>query len=222
MSGSSTPTTATTAAAQGRFATARQMARHWWVFALRGVASVLFGLVAFLVPGLGLVAILAVLGAWMAVDGVATLYQAVRGGGGGTQARAGGAAANRGRGWLWLDGLLSLAAAAVILLMPGLSALALVLVTGAWLIAVGVIRVVLAFRMGSALLGLLGALTAGIGLWLVIAPGPGLLALIWMVAIQAVVAGALLIGLAWRLRRIHHDPHGPAATDPQARAAAPG
>jgi uncharacterized membrane protein HdeD (DUF308 family) len=218
MSGSSTtPTTTPTTpatAAQGRFATARQMARHWWVFALRGVASILFGLVAFLVPGLGLVAILAFLGAWMAVDGVATLYQAVRGGGG--------AAANRGRGWLWLDGLLSLAAAAVILLMPGLSALALVLVTGAWLVAVGVIRVVLAFRMGSALLGLLGALTAGIGLWLVIAPGPGLLALIWMVAIQAVVAGALLIGLAWRLRRIHHDPHGPAATDPQARAAAPG
>ncbi|WP_342453025.1 DUF308 domain-containing protein [Pararoseomonas indoligenes] len=44
------------------------------------------------------------------------------------------------------------------------------------------------------------------GIWLASAPGAGLLALIWVVAIQAVLGGILLVSLAFRLRRVHHDP----------------
>ncbi|MFC7692501.1 DUF308 domain-containing protein [Paeniroseomonas aquatica] len=86
----------------------------------------------------------------------------------------------------------------------------LVLITGIWSIAIGVLRLVLAFRLGSVLMGLAGAIAVFIGAWLVAAPGPGLLALIWVVGIQALVAGALLCWLGWRLRRVAHDPHGPA------------
>lgn len=102
----------------GRFPMVRVMARGWWVFALRGVAAVLFGLVTFLVPGLGLAFVLGVLTAWMAVDGVGTLYQAMRG------------PPERHGAWFWVDGVLSLVAAAVLLLAPGASALGLVLITG--------------------------------------------------------------------------------------------
>lgn len=181
----------------GRFPLVRLMARGWWMFILRGVFAILFGIIAFLLPGLGLAVILGCLAAWMALDGVGTLYQAVKG------------PPERHGAWFWIDGILSLVAAAALLLAPVASAIGLVLVTAGWAIAIGVLRLVMAFRIGSVLMGLFGAISIFIGAWLISAPGPGLLALIWLVAIQAVATGAVLIGLGWRLRRIAHDPHGP-------------
>jgi uncharacterized membrane protein HdeD (DUF308 family) len=197
MSGTTT-TTDPALPTGGRFPLVRMMARGWWVFVLRGVVSILFGIIAFLAPGVGLAVILGFLAAWMAVDGVATLYQAVKG------------PPERHGIWFWVDGIVSIVAAAALLLLPGLSAFALVLLTGAWAAAVGVFRIVMAFRVGSVLLGLLGAVAVVVGVWLVLAPGPGLLALIWLVGLEALFAGALLIGLGLRLRRVHNDPHGPA------------
>jgi uncharacterized membrane protein HdeD (DUF308 family) len=183
----------------GHFPLVRLMARGWWVFILRGVVAILFGLMAFLAPGAGLAFILGVLAAWMAIDGVSTLYQAVKG------------PPERHGVWFWVDGIVSLGAAAALLFAPGLSALTLVWVTGFWSIFIGVARLVMAFRLGSILMGLFGAISVFFGVWLVVNPGPGLLALIWVVGIEAMVAGALLIGLGWRLRRVAHDPHGPEA-----------
>jgi uncharacterized membrane protein HdeD (DUF308 family) len=65
----------------------------------------------------------------------------------------------------------------------------------------------LAFQLSSILLGLLGVVNILIGAWMLLSPGPGLLAVIWMVALEALVIGAIMIGLGWRLRRIHNDPH---------------
>ena len=154
----------------GRFALVRLMARGWWMFILRGVLSIGFGVLAFLAPALGLAVMLGFLAAWMALDGVGTLYQAMAG------------PPERHGIWFWVDGLVSLlAAAAALLVAPLVSALALVLVTGFWSIAVGVFRLVMAFRLGSVLMGLFGAVSVFFGAWLISAPGPGLLALIWMV-----------------------------------------
>ncbi|MCB4823383.1 HdeD family acid-resistance protein [Roseicella aerolata] len=162
------------------------------------MVAILFGLVAFAAPGAGLAFILGVLAAWMAIEGVSTLYQAVKG------------PPERHGVWFWVDGIISILAALVVLLAPGLSALALVLVTGFWSLAIGVTRIVMAFRLGSILMGLFGAIAVFLGAWLVLNPGPGLLALVWLVGLEALVAGALMIGLGWRLRRIRNDPHGPA------------
>ncbi|WP_458093974.1 HdeD family acid-resistance protein [Roseomonas sp. WA12] len=185
---------------EGRFRVIRALAGGWWLLLLRGIVSVLFGLYAFLVPGLGLAVILGVLAAWLALDGIFTLTQAFTG----RSAMPGSARPHT--GWLWLDGLLSLVAAVVLLMMPVASAIVLVLLVAAWSIATGVFRIVLAYRSGSWLMGLWGALGVAIGLWMVAAPGAGLLALIWVVAIQAVVGGVLLVSLAFRLRRVHYDP----------------
>jgi uncharacterized membrane protein HdeD (DUF308 family) len=189
----------------GRFPAIRALARSWWLFLLRGMIGIVFGVLIFAFPGAGLVVILALLAAWMLVDGVASLVQAVRD----TPGQDG---RRRSRGWLALDGVLSLALAAIILVLPGLSAVALVLAVGAWAIAVGGLRIVLGWRAGDWVLGLLGALSVLAGLWLVIAPGPGLLALVWVVGLQAVAMGVLFLAFGWRLRRIAHDPHGPPAT----------
>lgn len=179
-----------------RLLVVRMMARGWWVFVLRGVIAILFGVLAFLLPGLGLAVIIGILAAWMLLDGIGTLYQAVKG------------PPERHGFWFWLDGIASILAAAALLILPAASAIVLVLIAGFWSIVIGVFRLVLAFRLGSVLMGLLGALTIFIGAWLIAKPGPGLLALIWVVGLEAIIMGALMIGLGWRLRRLHNEAHG--------------
>lgn len=186
-----------------RFPAVRALAQSWWLFLLRGLAGIVFGVVVWLLPGAGLVAILAFLAAWLFVDGVMSLVQAVRGGPDPT-------GRHRSRTWLGIDGVLSILMALVVLALPGLSAVALVVMVGAWAIAVGVLRIVLGWRAGDWLLGLLGALSVLVGIWLVLAPGPGILALVWLVGLQATVMGFLFLAFGWRLRRVANDPHGPA------------
>jgi uncharacterized membrane protein HdeD (DUF308 family) len=192
----------TTTEAHPRFPAIRALARSWWLFVLRGIVGILFGVLVWLMPGAGLAFILAFLAAWLFVDGVASIVQAVRGGPD-VKGR------HRSRTWLGLDGALSILMALVVLALPGLSAVALVVAVGAWAIAVGVLRIVLAWRAGDWLLGALGALSVLVGIWLVVAPGPGILALVWLVGLQATVMGFLFLGFGWRLRRIATDPHGP-------------
>jgi uncharacterized membrane protein HdeD (DUF308 family) len=187
-----------------RFAAVRTLARGWWLFLLRGIAAIVFGLMVFVFPGAGLAVILAFVAAWMAVDGIASLVQAARGAPDPT-------GRHRSRTWLTLDGVFSVLFALFVLFMPGLSAVALVIAVGAWAMVVGVLRLVLAWRAGNWLLGLLGAISVLIGIWLMAAPGPGLLALIWWIGIEAIMVGVLFIAFGWRLRKIAHDPHGPHA-----------
>lgn len=200
MSGNATPPGPESMLLSGRLGAqlVRQMAGSWWVFMLRGVAAIIFGVLVFLFPGLGLVFILAFLGAWMLFDGMGSIYQAVKGGH---------PTGERSRTWLWIDGIISLAAAAVMLLAPGVSAIGLLIVTSAWFLLSGGARLMLAFRLSSVLLGLLGAANILIGAWMLMRPGPGLLAVIWMVGLEAIAMGAIMIGLGWRLKHIHQNPH---------------
>jgi uncharacterized membrane protein HdeD (DUF308 family) len=191
-----------TPANAGRFAIVRALARGWWLFVLRGVLGVLFGILIFLFPGAGLAVILAFIAAWLLVDGIASLVQAFRGAPGPDAAGH-----QRSRTWLVVDGALSVLTALVVLFMPGLSAVALVLMVGAWAIVVGGVRIALAWRAGDWLLGLLGALSVLAGIWLVVAPAPGLLALVWIVGLEAIAIGVLFFAFGWRLRRVAHDPH---------------
>jgi uncharacterized membrane protein HdeD (DUF308 family) len=54
-----------------------------------------------------------------------------------------------GRGWTIFMGLLSVVAGVVVLVYPGISLRTLAVVLGAWLLAFGVMEVVLAFRLHS-------------------------------------------------------------------------
>lgn len=174
----------------GRAALLHGMAQHWWLFVIRGVVAILFGVLTFVMPGSALLTVLLFLSAWLLVDGVATIWHGVQG-------------RLPGNGhWFWLDGIISILAAIIILATPASAAFALVFVAGIWSVVVGATRLVLAFRSGDVLLGALGALSIVIGVWLLLNPGPGLLALIWVVGIEAIVASVLMLALAFRLRGI--------------------
>src|SRR5919202_355383 len=170
------------------------LARNWWALALRGVVAILFGLAALVWPGLTLTALVLLFGADALVDGVFAVVAAI--------ARAG-----RERHWwaLLLEGLLGIAAGVVTLAWPGITGLVLLLFIAAWAIITGVVEIVAAIRLrreieGEFLLGLGGALSVLFGLLLIVRPGAGALAVAWLIGIYAILFGALLLALAFRLR----------------------
>jgi uncharacterized membrane protein HdeD (DUF308 family) len=174
------------------------LARNWWALALRGLAAVVFGLLAFVVPHLTLAVLIALFGAYALVDGIFGVVAAVR-------------AAERGARWgaVLVEGLWGLAIAVVVFVWPRETALLLLYFMAAWAIITGILEVLAALRLrreltGEWLLGLAGAASVVFGLLLVAFPGAGALAVIWLIGGYALAFGILLLGLAWRLRGLRH------------------
>lgn len=55
------------------------MARNWWAIALRGVAAIAFGILTIALPGLTLLSLVFLFGAYALIDGVSSIVAAVRG-----------------------------------------------------------------------------------------------------------------------------------------------
>ena len=175
------------------------LARNWGAIAVRGVAAILFGLLTLVVPGLTLTALVLLFGAYALVDGIFSVVTAVRRRPGDPPWWA-----------LLLEGVVGIAAGLVAFLLPGLTAVTLVYVIAAWAIVTVVLELVAAFRLRRRLTGewrlaLSGALSIVFGVLVMLAPGAGALAMTLWIGAYAIVFGALLLALAFRLRRLHAE-----------------
>jgi uncharacterized membrane protein HdeD (DUF308 family) len=171
------------------------LAKNWWLLLLRGIAGIAFGLLAFAWPGLTLVVLIFLYGAYALVDGVAALAAAISGRG-----------SRAPTGWLVFVGLLGIAAGLATFLWPGITALVLLVMIAAWSILHGVFEIVGAIRLrreieNEGLLVLSGLLSVVFGLLLLARPGAGALALAWLIGIYSILFGVLLTVLALRLRK---------------------
>ncbi len=180
-----------------------QLSRYWWVVALRGVMAILFGIIAFSQPGITLVALVWLWGAYALVDGAFTLVGSIR-------------AAEQGRHWgmLLLEGLCGIAAGIIAFAWTGITAVVLLYLVAAWAVVTGLFEIAAAIGLrrvidGEWLLGLGGALSIVLGVALVANPGAGLIASIWMIGAYALLFGVTMLALAFRLRALGHPsvPH---------------
>ena len=166
--------------------------RHWWVVALRGLAAIIFGILAFVVPGITLAVLVLLFGAYAIVDGALALYAAFRFGGDN----------------FWpalIEGIIGVGAGLVAFFYPGLTALALLFVIAAWAILTGVLEVIVAVRLRQVIehewaMIFSGVLSVLFGIVLLVAPGAGALAVVFLIGAYAIIFGIALLGLAWRLR----------------------
>jgi uncharacterized membrane protein HdeD (DUF308 family) len=171
------------------------LARNWWALALRGVFAIVFGLIAWLMPGITLYALVLLFGAYSFVDGIFGVAAAVR------------AAEHHTRwGWLLVEGIAGILTGIIAFVVPGITALVLLYLIAAWALVTGVLELIAGFRLhghlaNEWLLLLGGAASIIFGVILIVRPGAGALALIWLIGIYALIFGILMLWLAFRLKR---------------------
>jgi len=170
------------------------LARNWWAIVLRGIFAILFGLGAFFWPGLTLAVLVLLYGAYLFVDGIFAVLWAL---------------AKRNEGsfsWqVFLIGLASLAAGVLTLVWPGVTAIALLYLIAVWAIIRGIFEILAAFHLRKELrnewlLALNGVLSIVFGVILIVAPGAGALAVLWLIGSFAIVVGIVMIALGFRLK----------------------
>ena len=180
------------------------LARNWWVVLLRGLAGIIFGLVTFFEPGISLAALVLLFGAYAFVDGVFSLVTAVR-------------RRSADRWWLLLlEGIAGILAGVATLMWPAITAIVLLYLIAWWALVTGGLEIAAAIRLrkvitGEWLLALSGVASVILGILLIIAPGPGALAVVIWIGAYAFVFGALLIALSLRLRSLRTPRHRPQA-----------
>jgi len=167
---------------------------NWWLLALRGLVAVLFGVLAFMWPGATLITLVWLFGAFALVNGILSLVLAAKTPKGYPKV-----------GSLIFGGLLGILAGLLSFVMPGITALGLLILIAAWAIATGVMELIAAVRLRKVianewLLILAGIASVAFGVILLLQPAAGALALIWLIATWAVLFGILLMILAFRMR----------------------
>ncbi|MGX5817504.1 HdeD family acid-resistance protein [Chitinophaga lutea] len=173
----------------------REFAKYWWLLVLRGVLAVLFGIMAFIWPGVTLAILIVFLGAYFLVDGIFSVVQAFR------------VRKEEQQWWvLLLQGLVGIGAGLIALFSPGVTSLFIVTLVAIWAIFTGILEIVWAIRMRKAIQGEWLLILAGIfsvifGVLVLMLPAAGLVAIAWWLGFYAVFFGIFLISLGFRLKK---------------------
>jgi uncharacterized membrane protein HdeD (DUF308 family) len=170
------------------------LAQNWWALALRGLAAVLFGLIAFIVPTKVMLSLALIFAGYLFIDGVFGIIAAVR------------AAGRRERwGLLVAEGILNMVMGVVAALFPSGAVLAFVLVTAVWALLTGGLMLASAILLkrphGRGWLAVGGLISMLWGVLLAVAPLASAVALTWWLGAYAITFGAVLVVLSLKLRR---------------------
>ncbi|MET0367185.1 MAG: HdeD family acid-resistance protein [Methylobacterium sp.] len=193
---STTPTGIPLVGAARLDAMSASLARNWWLIALRGVISILFGAIAFAAPAAFVLSLVLFFAAYMLVDGIFTIVGAIR------------AAQKHERwGFLLVEGLVDIVVGVAAFLVPAAAVWAFVLLLAAWAFVTGALMIAAAFRLhlhyGRWWLLLGGIVSVLFGLALVIEPGMSALVLTWWLGAYAIAFGVMLVILGVSLRSRH-------------------
>lgn len=181
----------------------RTISKYWWVFILRGLITIVFGLAALLWPALTLGVMVLLFGLFALFEGLLTILTSF------------GKGDEKG-GWTFLlEGLVGLLVCVIVLLgsslgsilWPRVAAVMLVYYIAGWAILAGLFKTITAFRIrtevkGEWVLGLSGLISILVGLILILRPGAGVLAVAWLIGIFAIILGIIQLLLGLKFRKI--------------------
>ena len=169
--------------------------RTWWVFLVGGIASVVFGVLAFANPGLALMVLAMFFAAAVLVDGAFSIAGSIQ---------------NREKDGWWimlLIGILGLLVGGFALLNPPVSILAFIYLVAFQAILLGVFTVMLGYRVRLAttrewILYATGGLSILFGVLVVSNPVAGSLSIVYLIASWAILIGALKIMFGFRVKNL--------------------
>jgi uncharacterized membrane protein HdeD (DUF308 family) len=173
--------------------TANQLSSKWWTFLLRGIVALALAVVCFMMPGPTASALVYIVAAYFIIAGAVSVL-------------AGFSFTGTGSWWLFVvSGIVQEFLGFLMLSQPGMGPLALAYLFAIWMITTGVTEISSAIALRNIISNefwwiLLGIITLAAGAYVVIAPGLGLLALVFTIGYYAIFAGISLIALAFRLK----------------------
>jgi uncharacterized membrane protein HdeD (DUF308 family) len=176
-----------------RDALAEFLEKRWWLIALRGLCGVIFGIICFVNPLLAAASLLIVFAVFAVVDGALGLASAFG------QARRG-----ERWGWLAVEGVATLVLGVLALAMPAAALTLIYLFIAIKALISGVFLLLASVKLDGEhgqgwLLGA-GLVSLAFGALLLLAPMMGGKILVWWIGTWAVIFGALLLLLGFRLR----------------------
>jgi uncharacterized membrane protein HdeD (DUF308 family) len=170
--------------------------RHWWVPVLRGIAAIVFGVIAFVYPGITIATLVLFFGAWVLIDGIFRVIGAI-----------GHRVSDPDWGWHIVIGIVGIMVGLLTFHAPQITALALIIYIAAWALMVGATEIAFAIKLrreikGEWFLILMGLASIVFAILLLWNPVAGAAAVIWLIAWYAVVLGILAIFFGFRLRSL--------------------
>ena len=171
-----------------------RLARNWWTIALRGAIAIIFGLAALFLPRITLASLVFLFAAFVLGSGILLVTMAFRD------------RLNNAHGWILLiEGAISIILGVLAFVWPAITALVLLYFIATWAIMIGILEIIAAIGLRKEienewLLLLVGIGSVIFGVSLLIWPGAGALAILWVIGIYAIFFGILLLMLAFRLR----------------------
>jgi uncharacterized membrane protein HdeD (DUF308 family) len=170
--------------------------RHWWVPVIRGIAAIVFGIIAFVYPGLTVATLVLFFGAWVLIDGIFRVVGAI-----------GHRASDPDWGWHIVIGIVGIIVGLLTFHAPQITALALVIYIAAWALMIGATEIAFAIKLrreikGEWFLILMGLASIIFAILLLWNPIAGAAAVIWLIAWYAVVLGILAIFFGFRLKTL--------------------
>jgi uncharacterized membrane protein HdeD (DUF308 family) len=165
------------------------------LFLFRGIAAIVFGIIALVWPNLTLTVLVYLFGIFAVISGITAVAAALRG------------RAVPGWGLLLFEGILGILAGVVALVWPGITALAFLYLLAAWAIITGIAEFLapLAFPMSvgrAALMVLAGVLSVVFGVLIAAQPSSGLLAVVWLIGVYAILFGVMYIVVYFESRAV--------------------
>src|ERR1700693_1486086 len=171
------------------------LAKNWWALALRGLVALMFGLLTFVLPGITLVTLVLLFGAYALADGIFNVIAFFR------------VASHQCA--LLVEDVIGIIAAVLTFAWPAITAIVLLYVIAFWAIFTGVFEIIAGIRLRKVitnewLLLVMGLLSLLFGVLILFAPGAGALAIVLWIGAYALVFGVFLLALAFRLRGHRH------------------
>jgi uncharacterized membrane protein HdeD (DUF308 family) len=172
--------------------------RNWWVFLIGGIAAVVFGVLAFMNPGIALLLLAIYFAAYILIDGAVNIWGALN---------------NRGAdGWLAVLalGVLGVLAGGYALMYPPASMIALIFIVSFVAMLIGLTSIYLGWKIRAEtdnewVLFLVGGLSVLFSVVMMVKPGVAGVSIAYMIASWAILIGVLRIWFGLKIRNINHQ-----------------
>ena len=163
---------------------------------IRGIAAIVFGIIAFVYPGITVATLVLFFGAWVLIDGIFRVVGAI-----------GHRASDPDWGWHIVIGIVGIIVGLLTFHAPQITALALIIYIAAWALMIGATEIAFAIKLrreikGEWFLILMGLASIVFAILLLWNPIAGAAAVIWLIAWYAIVLGILAIFFGFRLRSL--------------------